>query len=50
MMSYKIEIDREREGVYAIHRVNDNGDDYVILTGDENFMHKLGSALKEARF
>ena len=56
-MSYKIEINREREGVYAIHRINDNEDDYlraccrpVILIGDENFMQKLSSALKEAGF
>ena len=49
-MSYKIEIDSEGKGIYSVRRVNDNGDDYIILTGDENFMHKLGSALKEAGF
>ena len=47
-MSYEIEIDSENKGIYSVRRVNDNGDDYVILTGDENFMHKLSSALKEA--
>jgi hypothetical protein len=45
-MSYRIEIVCEREGVYAIHRINDNEDDYVILIGDGNFMQKLSSALK----
>ena len=49
-MSYKIEIDSEGKGIYSVRRVNDNGDDYVILTGDENFMQKLSSALKEAGF
>lgn len=53
-MNYKIEIEIEKsdegKGIYAIRRVNDNGDDYVILIGDEKFMRTLSSALKEVGF
>ena len=58
-MGYKVEIklifSREaprprNQGNYAIHRVDDDGADYVCLIGNEDFMQKLSDALKKRGF
>lgn len=46
-MSSKIEIKLRDKAIYDIYRVDDNGDAYTILTGDNQFLHKLSDALKK---
>ena len=49
-MSYKIEIEFLKTDNYAIHRVDDDGDDYIVLIGNDEFMQKLSNALKDEGF
>lgn len=49
-MGYKVEVEFLKTHNYAIHRVDDDGDDYIILVGDDEFLQKLSDALKSEGF
>jgi len=35
---------------YSVHRISDDGEDIVVLQGDDEFMSKLNDALKREGF
>ena len=50
MMGYKVKIEHLDSENHAIHRVDDDGDDYIVLIGNNEFLQKLSNALKDGGF